>query len=150
MIQLDGSVKKPGSYTVDSHIKQNLDGLIQIAGGFSPLEEYKHEATSSVAWIERELPGNESQLIIIDYRNKQILLERRVEGGKWRLERYEWDFFEYQPSDTLFVTTSRQSLDLVDYPVQYVEDKGWKNFGKLRYFGKTLEETQAIYAAKLK
>ncbi len=149
-IRLDGHVKKPADYLVEKRVKQNLDELIQMAGGFAPLEEFKNEKTTTAAWIERDSPEAKDQHIIIDYQNKQILSQRRVEGKKWRLERYDWDTFEYQPGDVLFVTTSRKSLDLAFIPIRYTEDHGWTNFEKLRYFGKTFEETQAIDDAKSK
>jgi hypothetical protein len=149
-IRLDGHVKKAGDYLADRKVKQNLDDLIQMAGGFDPLREFKDEKTSSVVWIQRDSKDAVNQHIIIDYQNKQILSQRRVEDKKWRLERYDWDTFEYLPGDVLFVTTSRKSLDLAFIPIKYVEDAGWKGFEKLRYFGKTPEETQAIDEAKPK
>ncbi|MCS7063209.1 MAG: hypothetical protein NZM04_04050 [Methylacidiphilales bacterium] len=149
-IRLDGHVKKAGNYLVDKRVKQNLDELIQMAGGFDPLEEFKDEKTSSVAWIERHSQDTMEQLIIIDYQNKQILSQRRIDDKKWRLERYDWDTFEYLPDDVLFITTSRKSLDLANVPIRYVEDDGWTGFEKLRYFGKTEEETRAIDEAKSK
>ena len=50
----------------------------------------------------------------------------------------------------MFVTTSRKSLDLAFIPIRYAEDAGWKGFEKLRYFGKTEEETKTIDEAKSK
>ena len=149
-IRLAGHVKKSGKYAVEKRLKESLDDLIQLAGGFDPMEPFKHETTSSVAWIERSSPEAVDQHIIIDYKNKQILSQRRVEGRKWRNERYDWETFEYQPGDVLFVTTSRKSLDLAFIPIKYVQDDGWTGFEKLRYFGKTAEETKAIDDAKPK
>ena len=145
-INIAGHVEKGGDYLVDRRIKQDLDDLIQMAGGFNPSLDFKAETSSSVAWIERNSKRTGVQLIIIDYQNKMILSQRRVEAEKWRLERYDWNKFEYLPGDVLFVTTSRKSLDLASYPIRYVEDTGWTGFEKLRYYGKTPEETQAIAA----
>lgn len=143
-VEVVGHVKKEGKYEVHRRpASQPLDEVIALAGGFDPLDEFKNETTTDVVWLERG-----EQHIIIDYKNRQILSQRPDADEKWKFERYDWETFEFQPGDFVFVTTSRKSLDLAFIPVRYVEDNGWKNFQSLRYYGKNLMETQEIDAAK--
>lgn len=147
-IEVAGHVKNDGQYRVARTPRTPLDEIIRQAGGFDPMAEYAKEKTSDVAWIERALRGRGYQLIILDYRNHQILSQRRVDDGKWRLERCEWQDFEFAAGDSLFVTTSRDSLDLAGYPVRGVGPKGWPGIEKLRLFGMTKEETDAFEQAR--
>lgn len=48
----------------------------------------------------------------------------------------------------LFVTTSRQSLDLSGWSVRWVEPKGWRGIERLRLFGMTKEETAQFELAR--
>jgi hypothetical protein len=143
-ILLTGHVRREGKYAIDKRIKQNLSDLIELAGGFDPLDEFKNETTSTVAWIERNSLDAVDQHIIIDYKNRQILSQRRIADERWRIEKYDWDTFEYLEGDALCVTTSRQSLDLAFIPIKYVEENGWRGFETLNYFGKTNEESNVI------
>lgn len=146
-VHLSGHVKHHGEYAIEKRVETNLDDLIVMAGGFNPLTGFEHETTSSVAWIERDSPDAIDQHIIIDYKNRQIL-SQRVIGNKWRLERYDWDTFEYLPGDDLFIATSRKSLDLAGVPIKYVEPDGWTAFETLNYVHTSDEETLAIDNAK--
>jgi hypothetical protein len=143
-IEINGHVKNKGTYRVRRTLRGPLSELIRQAGGFDPMPEYSSLKSSSVAWIER----SRTQLIILDYLNQQILSQRRVEKGKWRLERCHWEDFEFQKGDVLFVTTSRDSLDLAFYPVRGVGPKGWPDLNKLRLFGMTKEETDQFEQAR--
>ena len=140
-ISILGHVKKEGRYRVSRTLREPLSELIHKAGGFAPMSEYAKEKTSTVAWIERTLPGRNAQLIILDYLNKQIFSQRTLGNGMARNERYHWEDFEFIKGDALFFTTSRDSLDLAGYSVRWVEPKGWRGIEKLRLFGMTKEET---------
>lgn len=147
-IEVSGHVKNDGKYRVARTLRTPLSDIICQAGGFDPMPEFAREKTSDAAWIERRLGSGRMQLIILDYRNHQILSQRMVEGGKWRNERYEWQDFEFESGDSLFVTTSRDSLDLAFYPVRGMGPKGWPGIEKLRLFGMTKEETDAFEQAR--
>jgi hypothetical protein len=112
------------------------------------MKEFAAEKTSTVAWIERTLPGRHAQLIILDYLNKQIFSQRWLGNGMCRNERYYWEDFEFIKGDYLFVTPSRKSLDLSGYAVRWVEPKGWHGIEKLRLFGMTKEETAQFEQAR--
>jgi len=131
--------------TVKKRIEANLAAIVEQAGGFAPFAEFAGEGPPTVAWIERE---GDDQHILIDYRNRQILSQRKGDDDRWKIERYVWDTFEYQTGDFLFVCTSRKSLDLAFVPIRRVQDDGWEGFAKLNYVGKTEEETWAIDEAK--
>jgi hypothetical protein len=132
---------------IPSKIHADISKIVDSHGGFDPSEQFANEGPPTVAWIERT--GDDDQHIIIDYKNKQILSQRKVDE-KWKLERYDWETFEYKEGDFLFICTSRKSLDLAFIPVRYVQDQGWKGFEKLNYYGKTKEESEAIDSAKKK
>ncbi|MCB1277464.1 hypothetical protein [Prosthecobacter sp.] len=144
-IHITGHVKNGGKYRVSRTLREPLSELINRAGGFSPMmPEFASEKTSTVAWIERTLPGRHAQLIILDYLNKQIFSQRMLGNGMCRNERYHWEDFEFIKGDDLFVTTSRNSLDLAGWAVRWVEPKGWHGIERLRLFGMTKEETESF------
>ena len=147
-INISGHVKNGGRYRVSRTLREPLSELILRAGGSDPMSEFAHEKTSTVAWMERRLPGGHYQLIILDYLNKQIFSQRYVGNGKRRNERYYWEDFEFIKGDSLFVTTSRKSLDLSGWTVRWVEPKGWHGIERLRLFGMTKEETAQFDQAR--
>ncbi len=147
-ISITGHVENEGRYRVARTLREPLSNLIRKAGGFAPEPEFETEKTSTVAWIERTHRGDNWQLIILDYLNKQIFSERTIHNNLVRHERYDWEDFEFMEGDELFVTTSRKSLEIEGYSVRWVEPKGWHIIDKLRLFGMTPEETLQFEQAR--
>jgi hypothetical protein len=145
-LEIDGHVAKPGIHNLPSSLTLSLSELIKLAGGFQPSSEFRDGPESTVAWIERELPAGCYQLILLDYKNRQILSQRDLKDGKNRNERYRWRDFRFVDGDVLFVTTSRNSLDLAGYGTRWVSPTGWPGIEKLGLFGMTREETDSYEA----
>jgi hypothetical protein len=127
-ISLSGHVKKDGNYSVPKRLPADTSPLIKLAGGFDPMPGYDPTKLTDVIWIERELPKEGVQFIIIDFKNRQILSQR---GFGRLLERYDFDTFEFQPDDGAFVTTGRDSLDIAFWRVRGVGPEGWKGLQDL-------------------
>jgi hypothetical protein len=127
-ISLSGHVKKEGNYPVPKRLPADTSPLIKLAGGFAPMSGYDPTTLTDVIWIERELPKEGKQFIIIDFKNRQILSQR---GFGRLLERYDFDTFEFQPDDGAFVTTGRDSLDIAFGRVRGVSPNGWKGLEDL-------------------
>lgn len=89
---------------VNKRIQENLAALVDRAReshGFIPFVDSTEAVRPTIAWVDRA--GPPFQHITIDFKNRRILAQTFVGSNKCKLERYDWDSFEYEPGDWLRV-----------------------------------------------